>query len=234
MNRVWSTLQTDVRLQVRNGFYYAVVFVALVLVLALTRLGITDYRLVWPTLTIGNLLITTFYFMAGLILLEKSEGTLEAQIVTPLRPAEYLASKVLTLGSLSLLESSLIVLALAGFESNWLLFALGVSLTAVIYSLFGFIAVAGYDSINEFLFPSVLWVLASLPPLLYAAGVSDHWLFWLHPLQAPLVLLQGAFIQVPSWQILYGVFYGGFWAGIIFYFSLRVFRRFVVRREGTH
>lgn len=233
MKRILPTIQTDVRLQMRNGFYYAVVFVAVVLVLALTRLNVPDYRYLWPTLTLGNLLITTFYFMAGLVLLEKSEGTMEAQIITPLRPAEYLASKVTTLGLLSLLESSLIVILLSGFDFNWPLFAMGVLLTAAIYSLFGFIAVAGYDSINEFLFPSVLWVLASLPPLLYAAGVSDHWLFWLHPLQAPLVLIRAAFNEVPNWHVVYGLAYGLVSVGVVFYLSLRVFRRFVIRREGT-
>ena len=233
MKRVLPTLRTDIRLQSRNGFYYAVVFVALVLVIALTRVSIPDYRNLWPTLTMGNLLITTFYFMAGLVLLEKGEGKMEAQIITPLRPAEFLVSKIGTLGILSLLESSLVVVVLSGFDFNWPLFIGGVLLTAAIYTLFGFVAVARYDSINEFLFPSVLWVIGSLPPLLFAADVSDHWLFWLHPLQAPLILLRAAFIEAPSWHIAYGLTYGLISAGIVFYFSLRVFRQFVIRREGT-
>lgn len=233
MNRVVPTLQTDVLVQVRNGFYYAVVFVALTVVVALTRLHIPDYRYVWPVLLLGNLLITTFYFMAGQVLLEKGEGTLEAQVITPLRPLEYLLSKVLTLGLLSLLESSIIVVLLSGVHFSWPLFFLGILITAAIYSLFGFISVAKYDSINEFLFPSVLWVLASIPPMLPFMGVADHWLFWLHPLQAPVVLLKGAFTSIPGWQIAYGIGYGALWAGILFYVSLRIFRRFVIRREGT-
>lgn len=233
MNRLFATMQTDLHLQIRNGFYYAVVFVAVVLVVALTRLSIPDYRHVWPILIIGNLLITTFYFMAGLVLLEKAEGTMEAQIITPLRPAEYLISKVLTLGLLSLLETAIIVVLLSGLAFNWLLFVLGVLITAAIYSLSGFIAVAAYDSLNEFIFPSVLWVLASLPPILYAAGVSDHWLFWLHPLQAPLIVLRGAFSEIPAWQLIFGIGYGAAWSALLLYAALRVFRRFVIRREGV-
>lgn len=233
MNRVLPTLQTDARIQLRNGFYYAVVFVALTVVIALTRLNIPDYRYIWPVLILGNLLITTFYFMAGQVLLEKGEGTMEAQVITPLRPFEYLLSKVLTLGLLSLLESCIIVVILSGVGFNWPLFVLGVLITATIYSLFGFIAVAKYDSINEFLFPSVLWVLASIPPMLPFIGVADHWLFWLHPLQAPVILLKGAFTGVPAWQIVYGIVYGAFWAGILFLASLHVFQRFVIRKEGT-
>lgn len=46
---------------------------------------------------LGNLPLATFFFIAGLVLLEKGEGTLEAQIVTPLTAGGYLASKILTL-----------------------------------------------------------------------------------------------------------------------------------------
>ncbi len=34
---------------------------------------------------LGNMTIGTFYFMAGLVLLEKGDGVLEGLIVTPLR-----------------------------------------------------------------------------------------------------------------------------------------------------
>ena len=47
----------------------------------------------------GNLVIGTFYFMGGLVLLEKDEGSLEARVTTPLKPTEYLSAKVLTLTS---------------------------------------------------------------------------------------------------------------------------------------
>jgi fluoroquinolone transport system permease protein len=233
MTRLLSTMRTDFRLQFRNGFYYATLFVAVIVVVAFSRLDIPDYRYVWPIFILGNMMMVGFYFMAGLVLLEKGEGTMEAQIITPLRPFEYLLSKVVTLGVLSLIETLILVIVLSGIDFNWPLFLLGVAITAAIYSLFGFIAVAPYDSVNEFIFPSVLWVLATLPPLLYFMGVSDSWIFFLHPLQAPLVLLQGAFTGVPDWQIVYGILYGALWIGITFYWSLRVFRRFIIRREGT-
>jgi fluoroquinolone transport system permease protein len=233
MNRLLATMRTDLRLQIRNGFYYATVFVAIIVVIAFSRLNIPDYGYIWPVFILGNMMMVGFYFMAGVVLLEKGEGTMEAQIITPLRPFEYLLSKVLTLGFLSLLESAIIVVILSGINFNWPLFLLGVAITAAIYSLFGFIAVAPFDSINEFIFPSVLWVLATFPPVFYFLGVSDSWLFFLHPLQAPLVLLQGAFTGVPGWQIVYGILYGALWIGITFVWSLRLFRRFIIRREGT-
>ena len=62
-----------------------------------------------PAVVFGNLVAVNFYFMAGLILLGKGEGTLEAQVVTPLAYWEYLVSKTVTLAALSLVEQFVIV-----------------------------------------------------------------------------------------------------------------------------
>jgi fluoroquinolone transport system permease protein len=180
-----------------------------------------------------NLVINSFYFMSGLVLLEKAEGTMEAQIITPLRDREYLLSKVIALGVLSLIESLVIIVIVSGVGFNWLLMVLGILLLMTIYVFYGFIVVARYDSINEFLLPSVIWTLGYSLPLLYYFGLWKNWLMFLHPIQAPLVLMQAAFEPLPVWQILYGVFYAAMWAGIAYFLSRRAFYRFVVRKEGT-
>ena len=85
-----------------------------------------------------NLTINSFYFMSGLILLEKGEGTLEYQVVTPLRSWEYMASKVLTLGLLSILESVLVIIAVSGPHFFWPALIAGIVFLVVIYALYGF------------------------------------------------------------------------------------------------
>ena len=116
MKRLLSTMRWDIQLQFRNSFYYASAFVAVVLIIMLKQLPDINWALWWPVVIMENLVINAFYFMAGMLLLEKGEGTLEAQIVTPLRPWEYLTSKVLTLGALSLLETFVVVVAVSGFK----------------------------------------------------------------------------------------------------------------------
>ena len=66
-------------------------------------------------------------------------------------------------------------------------------LAAVLYTLVGFLLVARYRSVNEYLFPSVLFTMILSLPLLHYFGLWDTWLLYLHPLTAPLVLLAGAF-----------------------------------------
>jgi fluoroquinolone transport system permease protein len=85
MKRLLATVRCDAQLQLRNGFYYATAFVVLIWSLVLLRLPDLDFGWLLPALVAGNLLLNTFYFVGGLVLLEKDEGTLEARTVTPLR-----------------------------------------------------------------------------------------------------------------------------------------------------
>ncbi|MCY4600864.1 MAG: hypothetical protein OXF27_13205, partial [Acidobacteria bacterium] len=109
MRALAATLSLDFRLQARNGFYYAVAFVLACWFVLLTLLPDIDWGYVLPAVVFGNLVMVNFYFVAGLVLLEKGEGTLEAQVVTPLADWQYIGSKTATLTALSLVEQVVIV-----------------------------------------------------------------------------------------------------------------------------
>lgn len=232
MSPLAATIACDVRLQLRNGFYYAVTFLLVVILVVVRLLPELEWRPVLPPLVLGNLSLATFFFIAGLVLLEKGEGTLEAQIVTPLTANGYLASKILTLSVLSLAENSLIVMITAGLDFSPLPLVLGIALASALYCLAGFIAVVRYDSINELLFPTMVWVGLFSLPILHYVGLWTSPLMYLHPFQAPLVLLEGAFHPLARWQWLYGIGYSTLWIGAAFAWSARAFRRFVVAAVG--
>jgi fluoroquinolone transport system permease protein len=233
MNRLLSTLRCDVRLQFRNGFYYVSAFVAAVFVLALRQLPAVDWAPWWPPILLANLTVNSFYFMAGLVLLEKGEGTLEAQVVTPLRAGEYLASKVLSLALLSCLESFAIVVLVSGPGFDWGWLAGGLLVLIALLALYGFFVVARYDSITEFILPSTVWTMGLSLPLLYYFGIWRSPVMFLHPLQAPLVLMQAAFAPLPRWQVAYGVVYSLLWIAVAWHLTRRAFLRFVIVREGA-
>lgn len=233
MSRLASAIRWDFRLQFRNGFYYASAFVAVVMIVLLRQLSGVDLGPWWPALILENLVINSFYFMSGLVLLEKGEGVLEALVVTPLRATEYLASKVLTLGALSIVETLAIVVLVSGFGFRWGYLVAGILFLMAMYALYGFVVVARYDSISEFLLPSALWTLGYSLPLLYYFDIwRSGWMF-LHPMQAPLVLMEAAFFPVPGWQIAYGMGYSVLWTAVAFYASRRAFHRFVISKEGA-
>ncbi|MCL5998697.1 MAG: ABC transporter permease [Chloroflexi bacterium] len=231
--RLLSTLWWDVRLQFRNGFYYAVAFVLVFWVVLVSQLRMLDWALLLPLLMLGNLIISTFYFIGGLVLLEKGEGTLEAQIVTPLRTWEYLTSKVISLTLLTLIENLVIALVTYGPGFAVLPLLLGVAAASAFYVLAGFVAVAGYDSINEYLFPSLPYALFFMLPALDYLGIWKSGLFYLHPLQAPLLLMQAAFRPVEAGQWIYALSYSLVWIGVVYVLSRRAFHRFIIAKEGV-
>jgi fluoroquinolone transport system permease protein len=236
LSRLVCTILGDIRIQFRNGFYYAVLFVVALWVILFWRLPGLGLGEIWPVLLFTNLIITTFYFMGGLILLEKGEGTLAAQVVTPLRTWEYLASKVLTLGLLAVFENLLLTVFIFGMGFKALPLVLGLALAGVMYTLLGFLVVARYDSINEYLLPSMLYIMLFSLPVAPYFGLKVPgllWLLYLHPLQAPLVLIQAAFQPVQIWQILYACSYSALMLSLIYSLALRAFRRFVIIGEGV-
>jgi fluoroquinolone transport system permease protein len=235
MQRLIATIRLDLRLQWQNGFYYAAAFVLLTWFVVLTQLpaGI-DWGYLLPAVVFGNLVMVNFYFVAGLVLLEKGEGTLEAQVVTPLADWEYLVSKTVTLTALSLVEQGVIVWSAYGLGAGIGALAARIVSAGVLYTLTGFVLVARYDSINEFLFPSVLFIMILSLPMVYYFELWDTWLWYLHPFTAPMVLLKAAFTPIPLWQWAYGVSYSLVWAVLLLQFDQRVFARFIVAREGAH
>lgn len=234
MKRLLAVARWDVQLQYRNGFYYASAFVAGAVIVLLWQFPKVDYGPFWPAIILENLLVNSFYFMSALVLLEKGEGTLEMQIVTPLRRSEYLVSKTLTLSLLSVIETLVIVVAISGVHFRWLPLLVGVLYLVGVLALYGFFVVARYDSISDFLLPSVLWTVGYSLPLLYYFNVWRSPLMFLHPVQAPLVLIQAAFDPgLPGWQVVYGLVYGAVWLGISYYAAQRAFYRFVIRKEGV-
>jgi fluoroquinolone transport system permease protein len=233
MRRLIATMRCDITLQARHGFYYATAFVLIICVALSSQVSALDLKWLLPPLVLGNLLMNTFYFIGGLILLEKSEGALEAQVVTPLRTWEYLASKVCTLMLLSLVENLVIVFLVAGSAFNLPLLATSIVLTSVIYCLAGILVVVRYDSINEYLMPSVLYTSILSAPL---ASYLVRWefpLFYLHPLYATLLLAQAAFQPLSGWKTAYGTLYSLLWGGLLAAFSGRAFRRFITERMSA-
>ena len=232
MSRLLTSIRCDITLQIRNGFYAATLFITIFWSLLMLRAGGLDLRWLLPPMVIGNLLIGTFFFIGALVLLEKDEGTLTALVVTPLRFGEYLSAKLITLSGLALAETLILVPVIAGWRFDALLLVVGVSLAAALYGLFGFIAVARYSAINEYLLPSGVYITGLWIPLLAYMAQWRPWLLYLHPMAAPLTLVEAAFSSAPPWRVVYGLAYSALWIALLWFWSGRAFRRWVIERQG--
>ncbi len=233
MKRFLNTLQWDIIRQYRNGFYFVSAFVAVTMAILFRQLGDVNWAVWWPPILLENLVMNAFYFLAGMVLLEKGEGTLEVQVVTPLRDWEYLLSKVVSLFVLSAVESLVVIVLVSGAGFNWLWMLLGIAFFVAIYALYGFFVVSRYDAIADFILPSVLWTVGFSLPLLHYFDLWQHWSLYLHPMQAPLILIRAAYQPLPAWQIAYGILYASLWVAVGYLVSQRAFYRFVVTKEGV-
>lgn len=200
MNLTIRQLWMDITLQARNGFYYAVVVTIVLPVAALSWLDESVLQWALPAILFGTYLINGMLFMAGLVLLERGEGTLQALAISPLPTHQYVAAKMGSLCLLSLAESILIALLLGVPVLNIFALALGIVVATSMLAALGLMLAVRYGSINELLMPAVAWGMLTQWPLLPYFNIGDDWYAWLHPLYPALVLIESGLLPVPAWE----------------------------------
>jgi fluoroquinolone transport system permease protein len=226
-------MQWDVRVQWRQGIYYAALFVTAIWVIVLFALPPAARELLLPYALFMDVSIFGFYFMAGMLFFEKDDGVLEALVVTPMPRGAYLISKLVSLTLIAILVSVAVVLILHGFGGvNWVWLVLGVAFNSWLLTLVGFIIAARYNSITDFIFPSVIFIMPTQLPLLDHFGITESPLIWLMPTQGAMRLMDGAFHGLQGWEIALSIGYMGLACAVATWLAMRTYDQFVVRKQG--
>lgn len=233
MSRIAALLGWELRLQARQGIDLAAGVVLITWLAVLSQLPARTQDLLLPFAIFMDVSVFGLYFMAGMLFLEKGDRVLQALVVTPLPRPGYLATKLLSLMLVSLVVTLLLTLLLHGATGvNWVLLLLGTGLNAWLMVLAGFILAARYDAINEFIVPSIIFLAPSQLPLLGYFGIWESWLLYLVPTQPAMLLIEGAFNPLATWQLVYALVYLPFCCVVATVWALRVFDRFVVSAQG--
>jgi len=210
VTRLAAEIRLDMMVQARNRLY--VIGVALALVLgavgrwvfpaAALPLAISAFYLLF----IGG---STYMFVASMILFERSEGTLEAIRVSPLRLGEYLLSKVTTLSAFALLESLIVLFVAFGIGGYGIApLVLGVLLLGAFNTLAGIAQVARHETVTDFLIPGAMMVMVVLQlPIFHLLGMWTGTLWYLIPTRAPLLIIEAAFRPLTGLEWAYAVAY---------------------------
>ncbi|MEM9692789.1 MAG: ABC transporter permease [Myxococcota bacterium] len=187
MNRLAASIRNDILLQHRNQLYAISVAVG-VLVAGLVA-GLASPPTLARALIVTILLFaggSTLLYVVAMIQLEKGDRTLTALTVTPLRPAEYLVAKTLTLSALGTLEAMIMTVGAGvwlGVElpaPGRLSFVFGTFSLGAIQVLIGVIIAVRYDHITDALVPmGGVGALLQLPALHFAGALDAPWLLWL-------------------------------------------------------
>jgi fluoroquinolone transport system permease protein len=236
MSTFVTALRWDVVVQARNGFYWATAFVVLVvggLFLSVPEAVRADEGAWVPAVVAVNLQITTFFFVAGLLLLERDEGTLLALAVSPLTPAAYLATRTLSLTALAGIETIAVVLIAFADAPSWPLLLAGTSALGVIYTGMGAALATRYGSVNALLLPASVVVTLLLLPLLPHFGLAPRALFLVHPVEAPLTLMRAAYEETSVADVTFGVLGAIGWGTVAFWWAQRRVSRLMTDTLAT-
>lgn len=240
MSRLLQMVRTDALLQLRNNLYALSVGVSVIIGAALAWLSPAEQ--VARTVPMALLFIvggSTLLYVVGLIILERDDGTLAAVAVSPLRPSEYLASKVITLTGLATLEGTVVSLLglaaiawRAGVSVAWPspLGLLGLAALGVMHVLIGVIVVARHDRFSEVLIPmSAIAVVLQLPAFYYVGALSTP-LLLLIPSGAPTMLIRGAFVPLSAWEWAYGLGATAVLLAALSAWALRAFEQHLIEK----
>lgn len=219
-HRLWFAIQGDLIRQQR----YQILGIALAI--TLIYIGIfyfipgADQDLVVQFLIFNDPVALGMLFTGAMYLFEKSENTLEAFAVTPLRAAEYLLSKVITFSLLGTMASLAMAFAAWGLDFSVLPLLIGITLTASLFTLLGFVIVVGTHSFNEYVIKIGIWMIPVALPLLDFFSIYRSYWFYLIPVQPTLLLLRASREAILPWQMTYAVLYLVLWNILAFRWAL--------------
>ncbi|MFO6495734.1 MULTISPECIES: fluoroquinolone export ABC transporter permease subunit [Bacillus] len=227
-----SAFRHDVKLQAKHGFYYAYLLISAAYIVFLQFLPKGHQESVNVVLTFSDPSVLGFFFIGGLVLLEKGQNILDSLFVTPLRPEEYILSKTASLSLLSLVSSYLIHSSVFGFGTNAVLFLSGVLLTSFFFTQIGLGLAVRCVTLNGFFFLSTLCTLVFILPLFETVGLWKSPLFYLLPSKASLLLLEAAFHPLGKWELAYCLFLLLLWNGAAFLWTRHSVRTFITFKLG--
>jgi len=187
--RLLAAIGQDMRFQFRHGFYYAYA-VLTILYIVILRLLPEAYR--FPALTVilfADICALGFFFVGAIVLLEKGQNIAQSLFVTPLRLSEYLLAKQISFLILSVSSAAAIMLGATIWGKDMIWFAMGVILSASVYTLFGLVFATRARHVNDYFVKALGIGLIISSPILTYAGLFDTQLFYLLPTRATLILL---------------------------------------------
>lgn len=235
--RAWlGFVRWDITIQARNGFYWASAFVAAAMgaLVAALPVAVREQPAVWVApIVIMNLQITTFFFVTGLVLLDRDEGTLTALAASPLSAGQYLAAQAATLTLLAAVETIVIVWIGFGLSGSWMLLLPAIGLLGVIYTGFGALVATRYESVNALLLPASVLITFLLLPLLAHFGLASRPLFLPFPTEPILTMTRAAYRPAAAADLAFGVVGSVAWASIAFAIATRRLRSLMRDTKAT-
>ncbi len=191
--RFAKLLLWDMRFQLKYGFYFLYAVLTAIYVVILFAVPESWKEKTAAILIFSDPAAMGLFFMGAIVLLEKNQHTPCALAVSPVRAAEYVSAKVVSLAGISLVVAA--ILALAAGVDNLCVVLLGTAISSAIFTLFGIIIATKITSLNQFIIWTVpIEIACFVPAILHLFKITQTWLQY-YPINVCMDMVSG---QAPS------------------------------------
>jgi fluoroquinolone transport system permease protein len=228
--RARAAFGCDVRLQLRQGFYAAYAFVAIVYIVLLLALPPAVRLVVLPPLLLSETGVIGFMFAGALLHLERSAGTTSSLAVTPLPAGEYVLARMASLGIVAALTATVIagpVLGSAG-AARLAPLAAAAALTTAVFCCAGLAWGAYAATLEQLAVRGGAGTAVLGLPILPYLGIAESPLWYVLPTTPLLRLLDAATRDAAAPWL--DVTLGLCWLAIAFVIARRTIERRVLGR----
>lgn len=193
--RILNLIKGDIKFQFKYGFYFLYLILIILYLLALSLLKGSVREATALIMIFSDPASMGLFFMGAMVLLEKNEHITNSFAISPVSVTEYMLSKVVSIGLISILAGS--ILALYSMKINVFVCILMLFAASVFFTLCGLIVGANIRSMNQYVLATVPFeIISFLPMITYLLGIRST-LWNLHPCYAIIDLLSGNFKQIP-------------------------------------
>lgn len=172
--RTKALLIGDIRFQFKYGFYFLYLIFTILYISLLYALPVAWRERAAVLMIFTDPAAMGLYFMGAIVLFEKGERVLNSIAISPVRPMEYVVSKLISIALISTAAGLLIGFSGGGAVANPLFFVSGVFLGSCLFSAVGLMVAANAATLNRF-------IVATIPAELIINVPAIAWLFGWKP-----------------------------------------------------
>lgn len=228
--RLKNLLIWDFKLQLRYHILLAAIVITSVWFFVLYLLPNFTMLIALPIVFITDFAVTGFLLTTAMIFLEKSQDTISALVVTPIKVKEYILSKTIsnaaTLTCVSFLLSCFVIYV-KEITINLFFISLATFISCTIFILMGICISTFYDSFTKLILPmGVIFAILFIPFLSYVnSPVLDFldYFIAIFPTYSMLNLINVAMGEISVLKMLLSIVYLLIIILLLFKLSLKLF-----------
>lgn len=228
--RTLAAFKADLIFQAKQGFLVVYLAVAVLYIIILSQLSDKILAYVVPIIIFSDPSVLGLIFIGGILMLEKEQGITSSLAVTPLRFYEYIVSKIVSLGILSLIIGLVVSLASYSASANYLIIIIVLLLVSMFFTLLGYIIAQSCSSVNQFIMRAAPLIALFIVPCFSLIGFKWSEVFLIIPSVAALKLMIGAYVGIDPLFALAITLYLIVWDFILIKIAKRTYdKKFITR-----